>query len=196
MEIDSREPYETTTISNSNIIVVNNFIDDEFCDEIITQFENNSELGRLKTSNNSNYTELNISQNPNQFEEYTNFITDRFKEAIGFYAQQLDIRTQQWPIEYGYEEFNMVKFAANEGHMGAQVAAFDLVSSKRFLQCSWFLNEPPEGGNFEMYINDTLIDIKPQKGRVILFPSVWTHPYAVKTPLANQYMISSYLHYI
>lgn len=196
MEIDSREQYETTVISNSNIIVINNFVDDEFSDEIIARFENNLELHQPKSDMNSQYTELNISKNLNQFEEYTNFITDRFKEAIGFYAQQLNVRAQQWPTDYGYEEFKMIKFAADEGYMGSRVAASDLPSSKRFLSCNWFLNEPTEGGNFEMYINDTLINIKPQKGRCVLFPSVWTHPYAVKTPTTNQYMIGSYLHYV
>ena len=188
--------YETTVVSNSNIIVVNNFLADEFCDEIIEQFENNLAVSQSKTTDDSNFIQTNISQHPAEFVEYTNFITDRFKEAVGFYAEQLNIRAQQWPLDYGYEEFNMLKFEANKGQLTAQVATKDLSSSRRFLSCIWFLNEPTEGGNFEMYINDTLLDIKPQKGRVVLFPSLWTHPYAVKTSSYDQYIIGSYLHYI
>ena len=74
------------------------------------------------------------------------------------------------------------------------VDVMDYASAKRFLVFFLYLNEN-EGGltSFSEYG----INVKPEAGRMLMFPPLWTHKHAGTMPIKEpKYIIGSYLHYV
>ncbi len=61
-------------------------------------------------------------------------------------------------------------------------SAFD-VASKRMLSCVTFLNDVEEGGELEFF--NQKIKIIPEKGRVVIWPSYFTHIYKHHIPISS-----------
>ena len=62
----------------------------------------------------------------------------------------------------------------------------------RTLSIIFFLNDVKEGGEVEFYHQN--MKIKPKKGRIIIFPSVFTHLYKINKPVDdNMYMVKTWI---
>jgi len=58
----------------------------------------------------------------------------------------------------------------------------------RILTYIWFLNDVSEGGEIEFGNKDLIV--KPEVGKLIIFPSTWTYSYKQNYPLSNdKYLI-------
>ena len=82
----------------------------------------------------------------------------------------------------------------NRDEFKEHVDVMDYASAKRFLVFFLYLNEN-EGGltSFSEYG----INVKPEAGRMLMFPPLWTHKHAGTMPLKEpKYIIGSYLHYV
>jgi len=62
----------------------------------------------------------------------------------------------------------------------------------RVLTYIWYLNTVEEGGQTEFFGNHL---IKPEKGKLLLFPSSWTFPHCGKVPISsNKYIITGWFY--
>ena len=62
----------------------------------------------------------------------------------------------------------------------------------RVITYLWYLNDVEQGGETELFGN---ILIKPEKGKLLLFPSSWTFPHSGKMPISNdKYIITGWLY--
>ena len=61
----------------------------------------------------------------------------------------------------------------------------------RALTYLWYLNDVDEGGETEFYNGKK---IQPQQGKLLLFPSFWTHAHKANVPLSNnKYIITGFV---
>lgn len=63
--------------------------------------------------------------------------------------------------------------------------------SARVITFLWYLNDIEEGGETIFWDN---YKIKPESGKLILFPATWTYPHTGKIPISsNKYIITGWL---
>lgn len=63
--------------------------------------------------------------------------------------------------------------------------------SNRYLVFLWYLNDVAEGG--ETSFVDLGMDVKPQAGRLLMFPPYWMFQHAGRAPVSNdKYILSTY----
>ena len=56
------------------------------------------------------------------------------------------------------------------------------MDKERYITFIWYLNDVSEGGETEMKGN---IRIKPEAGKLLLFPSTWTYPHCSRPTISN-----------
>jgi len=65
--------------------------------------------------------------------------------------------------------------------------------SMRVITFLWYLNDVEEGGETVFWDN---YKIKPEAGKLLLFPATWTYPHTGKMPVSdNKYIITGWLEY-
>ena len=62
----------------------------------------------------------------------------------------------------------------------------------RLVNYLWYLNDVEEGGETEFFGN---YKIKPEKGKLVFFPSEWFFPHTGKIPISNdKYVIAGWMY--
>ena len=90
------------------------------------------------------------------------------------------------------EYFMVQKYNKNEGKY-IYHNDFNIDNSKyRVITFLWYLNTVEEGGETEFWNN---YKIKPETGKLLLFPATWTYPHTGKMPISNdKYIITGWLY--
>ena len=102
---------------------------------------------------------------------------------------------KQWPEKYGFEQVRFKKYEDNDkDEFREHVDVTDYNSARRFLVFFLYLNNN-DGG--ETTFPEYDIKIKPETGKVLMFPPLWTYKHTAEKP-KNQpkYIVGSYLHYV
>jgi hypothetical protein len=64
--------------------------------------------------------------------------------------------------------------------------------SHRALTYLWYLNDVEEGGETEICID---LKIKPEKGKLLIFPASWLYPHCGRMPISNdKYILSGWIY--
>jgi len=190
-------------------------ISKELCDEIIKRFEkeNNGKYegitggGLIKKIKNTIDFVIPTCENNNSFEEWNNiriFLEEELFRNIKIYISSLSDNLKQkeenslyyiFPTKYLINKsFQIQRYNKNEGkfsyHDDFKV---DWVSkSYRVITFIWYLNDVNEGGETEIWDNEL---IKPEKGKLLLFPASWVYPHRGKIPISNdKYIITGWLY--
>jgi Rps23 Pro-64 3,4-dihydroxylase Tpa1-like proline 4-hydroxylase len=62
----------------------------------------------------------------------------------------------------------------------------------RIITYLWYINTVDEGGETEIWNN---YKVKPEVGKLILFPATWTYPHRGKVPISNdKYIITGWIY--
>jgi hypothetical protein len=65
--------------------------------------------------------------------------------------------------------------------------------SHRVITFLWYLNTVEEGGHTDFFGGK--IKIKPEKGKLVLFPASWCYPHCGRTPISNdKYIITNWVY--
>jgi hypothetical protein len=82
----------------------------------------------------------------------------------------------------------------NEGKYDYHIDRYFIkeMDQERHITFIWYLNDVEEGGETEMKGN---IRIKPESGKLLLFPSTWTYPHCSRKTISNdKYVIVGWLY--
>ena len=137
--------------------------------------------------------ELNLSKD-DSFKDVQAAMTKIVELAIGKYQSEIPTRT--FPKELGLEHFRIKKYrpGGTDG-FAYHVDVNSHASARRFLSLIWYLNDVDQGG--ETFFPHPNVRVKPKKGRLLLFPSLWNYPHSGEPPVSNdKYILGTYLHYL
>ena len=192
------------------IRVYDDDLDDYTCDHLIEHFERSRRRHKKVSRNKTpNFTEYNLSRNAwrnkrtkkvyadlitkihSHREEYCNYVDHTF--GYLFPQDHMFYSRTVFPRFYGIERLRIKRYntEANEA-FNTHVDSMNLLSCPRFLSFLWYLNDVDEGG--QTLFHGT--EVKPKKGRLVIFPPLWLFPHMGTEPISNtKYVMSSYLRY-
>jgi hypothetical protein len=185
------------------IYVKNNSISEKVCDYLINVFENDaSHLVRkgvtLSGPSDAKITlDLKLTIEINKYDDY---IFTELNSNVNTYFQTLNANYESFIIplknikDTGYQ---MQKYISNVGvykyHHDSHYAKDKPTTQTRILTFIWYLNTVNEGGETEFF--NGRIKIKPEKGKLLLFPSTWTFMHKGNTPISsNKYIVTGWLY--
>ncbi len=204
-----------------NYVYVNKLsISKELCDDIILMFENETNgkyegvtggglIKKVKKTIDFSIP-MNIQNSSKEtyfkWEKIKNFLDDELNRNSKIYINKLIklLNIEKKEINSVYyifstkfitnNSFQIQKYIKNEGnftyHDDFKV---DWKQNKyRVITFLWYLNDVNEGGETELWDNYL---IKPETGKLLLFPASWTFPHRGKMPISNdKYIITGWLY--
>lgn len=173
--------------------VYDNAMPDQLCYELQLRFESDTQHHIVRDNDVMHFTEVNIVQ------------ADWYLEPIMKLA--LEYRRRYWADcgindlminpKHTWEEIRMKRYLkGTDEQFHPHNDVWDLSTSKRFLVYFWYLNDVDEGGETVFYRLERPLAVKPQRGRLIMFPVTWQYLHAGLPPISHdKYIIGGYLHY-
>lgn len=193
----------------------------DLCDEIITKFEEQEEnkgpghtfggvIPKIKDTtdydieiNNPKWSRIRetlIAELINNIKIYASNL-----ESPMYHSQPEDIRdVNHIPKKYNFKELEInglifetimvQKYKSNKGRYVYHNDFSSEVDKKRYrvLTYIYYLNDVEEGGETQFWDN---YKIKPQKGKLVLFPASWTYPHSGLMPLSHdKYIITGWIY--
>lgn len=169
-----------------------------FCNHIINTFEVEDEKLEVDREHRPKWQEFNISQRYNtdqQWGEIQNQIQKYFIDAVKLYMDDLQCG-YDFPAKYCFEEYRIKKYRMHtDDQFMDHVDVQDYQSARRFLVVMLYLNSVETGGETHFPLLDKTI--KPETGKILVFPSTWQWRHAGRPVISNnKYILGSYLHYL
>lgn len=180
------------------IYIAENTLPGEICDKIIKNFEEDDQkkLGTINGKINLNIKktmELFIDKNNKKWKETDDFLFNEIDKHLKNYFKKL------LGVYVGFENlensgFYINKFKKNDGRE-LYHHDFEINPERtkyRVLTFMWYLNDIKEGGESEFF---GTYKIKPQRGKLVIFPASWTHPYENCIPISeDKYVICGWIY--
>lgn len=186
-----------------NFIYINkNSLSGEVCCEIIRKFNQSVLKKQGITSNGEN---LNIKQT---FDLQIQYAHDEWKDIYMLLSRELNYNVKQYvkniskKIGNDYKiignnsltnsTFQMQKYIKNTGDFKYHHDFCVENESHRVITFIWYINTVDEGGETEIMKD---IRIKPEEGKLLLFPACWTYPHCGLVPKSDhKYIITGWLY--
>ena len=183
-------------LTSKYIRTYDNVMTAQQCQHLIDKFEDSqSQWVKTELENHRSFTEINVSMHED-WKEYTTTIFTKLRGVLTDYIKDVNIdRIKQWPDKFGFEQIRFKKYEDNnEDEFKTHVDVTNYNSARRFLVFFMYLNDN-DGG--ETTFPDYDIKIKPEAGKVLVFPPLWTFKHTGEKPINQpKYIIGSYLHYV
>jgi len=175
------------------IRVYSNAIPSELCKLFIDYYEKKEELrninGKARHNHliNSRWTEINLIKHlpKGDLQHFSNVMLD-YKERY-----EKDCGIPPLPQPQGFADMRLKKYEKNgedcfETHYDNYGQA-----SNRYLVFLWTLNDVSEGGETEFV--DLDISLKPEEGRLVIFPPYWMYRHRAHIPVSEpKYIINTF----
>ena len=172
------------------VCVIDDALPPAMCDDIVRQFDSTvSHASRVQVDGQLSFDELEIDGRP---EWITHQVAlERAKDH--FYRVYQARCPGRFPATHGFESFRIKRYRPEaKDEFRNHVDGYDLVSSRRFLVCFWYLNDVETGG--QTTFPELGLEVQPRRGRLIMFPPFWMFEHAGLPPVSNpKYIISTYL---
>ena len=167
---------------NTFIFEQQNALPDALCDDMVRRFEENTKdqyqgrigQGAAQDSNVKKTTDLVVSDKEHWKDVDNNLFRSmgiaikEFREAYPYFKGPFK------DMGYGIQRYNPGEYY----HWHIDGGSHDF--SQRQLVAIWYLNDVPgPGGETEFLFQD--VKIKPEKGKLVLFPPFWTHEHRAVT---------------
>lgn len=177
------------------IRVYDNHIPPAFCDEIVRRFEGAGDHHvSAPFPPHRVFTEMNLMATPG-WDDVTAKLIGAMQDGVRRYVDDAGVSRVVWPEKNGYEQIRMKRYLPNgEDQFDWHVDVQDHASARRFLVYFWYLTDVAEGGETEFQWGRS---VRPQKGRLIMFPPTWEFPHR-GAPVVDgvKYIVGGYLHYL
>ena len=181
-----------------------NVIPNSICDYFIDFFENNIEVAQRFEGNNIRwqptfnqivYTDFFYGTPEWENNEYLNNDVARTINQHAYeYVNELGLGST-FPPNPINEKLRIKKYLLNgSDEFPLHIDAYSEEAGTRFLSMFVYLNDVEEGGHTTFPHLD--ISIKPEKGKLVMFPSNWMFPHIGEKPISGEkYLLSTYFHY-
>lgn len=175
---------------------------DDYCDTLIDYFEKNridNSVYSLYDKNKVTFPLGSMVDNlklPINFEN--NKLIDELKQHISLYFLKLDPDKKIFFFENIFdkiciEDILISKYKSGDCkinyHNDYQINRDE--GKQRVLKCVWYLNYLDEGGETEFFGNYC---IKPEKGKLVIFPAEWFFPYTEKKSNIDKYIMTIWVY--
>ena len=164
------------------------------CNALIEKFEiNKDQHVSTDLDGHRHFTEININQHKD-WETFVNGLYGNLRPYVDRYKKDCDIKDKQWPDKFGFEQIRFKKYEPDTDEFKTHVDVTDYNSARRFLVFFMYLNNNDKG---ETTFPDYDVSVKPETGKVLVFPPLWTYKHTGEKPtIKPKYIIGSYLHYV
>lgn len=180
---------------NTFIYEKHNALTYDLCDDMIRRFEKQAEeqyqgrIGQIASENNSikKTTDLVVS-GKEHWKDIDQALFRSMAEAIKEFRETFPYFKGPFKdMGYGMQRYNPGEFY----HWHIDGGSHDF--SQRQLVALWYLNDVPSpGGETEFLFQE--VKIKPEKGKLILFPPFWTHEHrAVTLNEGSKYIATTWI---
>lgn len=190
------------------IYINRNSLSSDICKDIIEIYEKTQNKHRATTIGGLNEDVLRAFQCPiqnitdDEWPTIHSFLLQELTNNLKTYAKVLDsqigdgniYRHMKDDLKLIYNEFHINKYESNNG--GKYDYHIDRYLNKemneeRHITFIWYLNDVIEGGETEIKGN---VKIKPETGKLLLFPPTWTYPHCSRPTISNdKYAIVGWL---
>lgn len=178
----------------SNLIqVFENSLSHRVCDNLINKFENDINISKGTTISGFNKAkktlDLTFNRTVNTYLlEYYNFIN---KTLVHYISEYKKITNNNLPINFTSECHMIMKYLKNDGIYTYHNDFHKENTDCRILTYLFYLNTIDIGGETE-FIDGT--KIKPEKGKLLIFPATWTFVHRGNIPKSsNKYILTGWL---
>jgi hypothetical protein len=177
------------------IYIVENSISTELCKDIIKQFDTDKELclpgvtskGCIREVKDS--LDLNIMWLEHEWTKVTQVLCRELTKHCHIYCHKHNKPSHKYEID----TMQIQRYAKNVGHFKLHVDEQNTYVRSRDIVFMWYLNDVENGG--ETCFPEQDIDVKPEAGKLVLFPSTWTYPHRANIPLSsNKYIITGWFY--
>jgi hypothetical protein len=172
------------------IRVIDNAISSELCDELIDQFETNTQLHFETPTRLIELGIWNLHNWPNK-ELVSNLLMDTVRSQYADYANKWDT-LGMLPKTWSAEGFRVKGYRPHQHQFLTHVDQGDKDTATRFIGFLFYLNDSEAGTEFPIhnFYNEA------KKGRLLLFPPNWMYPHRGLMPtITTKYIMSTYAFY-
>jgi len=195
-------------IKMENFVYINKFsLPHPLCDEIIEMFEKNAKkhidgitgLGLNKNVKDTREILIPSSSNSSNIDIYTNrwikiynFLIEELKKNLAIYSTKDESKFLE-KTEKNIYTIQIQKYEKNKGkyiwHNDQRIEKNN--SRHRIITFLWYLNDVAEGGDTG-FLSYT---VKPEKGKLLLFPADWSYPHCGNMPISNdKYIMTGWIY--
>ena len=189
---------------NTYFIFTNkNSLSKDLCDDIIKLFEddyNNQYKGLTASGVNNKIKDtwdLNITDGGDYWKRYCKVLARELTNNISEYYKKYNINMDDYNILNANSlittSMQVQKYIKNTGkYIFHNDFDCDFITKRtRILTFLWYLNDVEEGGE-TVFVNN--VKIKPESGKLVLFPASWDYPHKANVPISNhKYIITGWL---
>lgn len=184
-------------IMRNFIYIHNSSLSTELCKDIIKQFDIDKHLshegvtssGVVKSIKDS--LDLNILHHENEWNKFKPVLFRELKKHVYIYLTQYNRRL----LDYEIDTLQIQRYEKNIGIFKTHTDELNTYEKSREIVFMWYLNDVENGG--ETCFPEQDIDVKPEAGKLVLFPSTWTYPHRANIPLSsNKYIITGWFYKI
>lgn len=185
--------------------IYNNAFEDDYCDEVISKYKWAESLGmdfNRQDVKNINKCEVSDSAVGNwQFpiEHINGIVNEHFfnkfwKDIYSKYSNKYLESLKENSDTHSIYSVVVQKTKPSQGYHKWHYEASNRLTSNRLLAFTVYLNDVDEGGETEFLYQQKRI--KPEKGKVIIFPAAFTHLHRGNPPLSNdKYIITGWVEF-
>lgn len=176
----------------SYIRVYENALPAPLCDAMVKKFERDTENQSERKEGHKAFTLLNLTEAPS-WKKAENTLLDITRNYMKRYEKECNA---YFPERYDWESYRAKRYLIDQDQrFEHHVDCFDKNSAKRFLVLFWYLNDVAEGG--ETAFPNLGVNVKPVKGRLLMFPPYWMYMHEGRRPISEpKYIIGTYLTYV
>ena len=180
---------------NQFIQTYDNVISESLSKQLISMFEENPEQHEeIVLEGHRSFTQVTLQNHP-EWQPFCVNLQEKFYEYIDRYMKDCDVTDMMFPQQFAFEQFRLKRYMPNDvDEFADHVDVGNYDSARRFLVFFLYLDDN-EAGHTTFPQWD--IAVKPETGRMLMFPPMWTHLHAGTKPVKKpKYIIGSYLHYV
>lgn len=186
-----------------------NSIPDRLCTDIITMYElENIRYSGLThgglNKNIKNTTDMLIPKNNLIWTKIETFLYSELSNALKLYLNHIDddnFNIDNRPSKFTYFDldnlhidwFMIQKYDMQEGKYIYHNDSLTESNRHRVITFLWYLNDVTQGGETEFWGGKYII--KPETGKLLLFPACWSFPHRGIMPISNdKYIITGWFY--
>ena len=193
-------------VKNTKFIYINSAsLCHEICEDIIGLFEEEDNKYEGVTASGLNKDikdtlDFIINKEEKRWSDIYSFLLNELIRNVKNYIHMVNESQNFGHFKLlDYESIDICNFMIQKYHanIGKYVyhddSVFDLKAKRyRILTFLWYLNDVDNGGETEFYDSFT---IKPQTGKLVIFPATWTFPHTGKIPISNnKYILTGWVY--